>query len=261
MKAKSPDWYKKIWSLDIKNMSWTEDTEHQVDFIVRTLGLRGGERVLDLACGFGRHAISLARRGFPVVGVDITEAYIGDARKAAKDLPNARFLLSDIRDVRFCNEFDVVLNLADGAIGYLENDTENLKIFDAISRALKSGGKHFMDVCSAEHAEAFFPRRSWEIGEKEFSFSEFEWDPVTRRMLYGGGGFPYGEIAQKPNLAEGDPIRLYSINELKAILEERGIKIAGTFSDYAGSEASAKKMQLLVYSVKVQPSAAERHEG
>ncbi len=250
MKPKSMDWYKKIWSLDIKNMSWVEDTEMQVDFIIQTLQLSGGERILDLACGFGRHALSFVRRGFSVVGVDITEAYIDDARKTAQGMPNAQFILSDIRDVRFCNEFDVVLSLADGAIGYLESDGENLKIFDAISRALKPGGKHFMDICNAEHAEAFFPKRSWEIGEKEFSFSEFEWDPVTRRMLYGGGGFTYGEIVQKPKPLEGDPTRLYSLGELTVILRERGMRIVKAFSDYTGKEAIPKALQLMVYSEK-----------
>jgi len=59
---KQPDWYKHSWSLDMKNQSWTEDSENQVDFIVKTLELTGGERILDLACGYGRHALSLARR-------------------------------------------------------------------------------------------------------------------------------------------------------------------------------------------------------
>lgn len=53
MKAKHSDWYKNIWNLDIKNQSWVEDTEHQVTFIMDTLNLNGGERILDLACGYG----------------------------------------------------------------------------------------------------------------------------------------------------------------------------------------------------------------
>lgn len=64
------DWYRKIWSLDIQDQSWVEDTTRQVDFLVKTLGLSGGERILDLACGFGRHSLELARRGFSVIGVD-----------------------------------------------------------------------------------------------------------------------------------------------------------------------------------------------
>ena len=63
MKAMEKDWYKKIWTLDIQNISWVEDTEHQVDYLIDKLELKGNERILDLACGFGRHSLEFARRG------------------------------------------------------------------------------------------------------------------------------------------------------------------------------------------------------
>ena len=68
------------WSLDIKEMPWVEHTREEVDFVIEALGLRGPERILDLACGFGRHALDLSRRGFQVVGVDSAEDLVLDAR-------------------------------------------------------------------------------------------------------------------------------------------------------------------------------------
>jgi len=249
MKAQKKDWYKHGWTLDIKNQSWVEDTENQVDFIIKTLNLTGQERILDLACGYGRHSLSFARKGYSVVGVDITPEYIDDAQKTAKaESLNAVFIHTDIRNVRFENEFDVVLNLADGAIGYLETDEENLKIFDVISHALKS--RHFMDVCNAEHAEHYFPKLNWEAGEKALALSKFEWDAKTRRMLYGGWDIPYGLPATKPNITTGDPTRLYSLSELNLIMQQRKMRIISAFSNYYGKEASLKDLQLLVYSQK-----------
>jgi 2-polyprenyl-3-methyl-5-hydroxy-6-metoxy-1,4-benzoquinol methylase len=67
------DWYKNIWTLGIKKMSWVEDTPNQVNFIEEVLELKGNERILDLACGFGRHGLELARRGYSIVGYDITQ--------------------------------------------------------------------------------------------------------------------------------------------------------------------------------------------
>lgn len=251
MKTKSSDWYKNIWTLDIKNQSWVEDTENQVDFIMNTLTLTGKERILDLACGFGRHSLSFAHKGFSVVGVDITKDYIDDAIKSAKAASlNIDFIHSDIRDLRFINEFDVVLNLADGAIGYLENDNENLKIFDVIANALKPGGKHFMDLCNAEHAEHYFPKHDWEIGSKALSLSEFDWDKENRRMLFGGYEIIFEEITRKPGPVEADSIRLYSKAELEVILQQRQMTIVNTFSNYNGKEASYKELQLMVYSKK-----------
>ncbi len=148
------------WTLDIEDMSWVENTTAEVDFVVEALDLRGGERVLDLACGFGRHSLELARRGYPVVGVDFTEAYIAHARSVARDerLDNAGFLLADVRDVSFQAEFDVVLNMADGAIGYFDTDEENLKLFDVIRTALQPGGKHVMGICRAPDAGRLFTK-------------------------------------------------------------------------------------------------------
>jgi SAM-dependent methyltransferase len=144
------------WSLGIKEMSWVEHTREEVDFIIEALALRGGERVLDLACGYGRHALELARRGYVVVGVDYTAAYIADAQETAQreGLGGAEFVQGDVREVAYEGEFDVVLNMADGAIGYFDTDAENLWLFDVIGRALRPGGKHVMGICSAEHAAA-----------------------------------------------------------------------------------------------------------
>ncbi len=251
MKLKNADWYKNNWTLDIKNQSWVEESEKQVDFIIDTLSLNGKERILDLACGFGRHSLVFARKGFSVVGVDITKDYIEDAVNSAKEYSaNVEFIHSDIRELQFKNEFDVVLNLADGAIGYLENDEENLKIFDVIANALRPGGKHFMDICNAEHAEHYFPKNCWDMGAKALSLSEFDWDKKKRRMLFGGCEIIFGEIAQKPEPFEADSIRLYSKTELEAILQKRQMSIINTFSNYSGKEASYKELQLMVYSVK-----------
>ena len=251
MIAKKSDWYKTIWSLDIKNDSWVEDTIRQTDFIIEALDLRKKHRILDLACGFGRHSLELAKRGFEVVGVDITRDYIIDAENSAKkEGLSAQFILSDIRDLKFDQEFDAVLNLADGAIGYLENDKENLKIFDVIANALKPGGKHFMDICNAEYAESHFPATSWDAGATTLSLSQFEWNGKEKIMLYGGKTLSYGDPLVKPEIIFGDPIRLYSHKELDGILKERNMVIKHTYSNYYGKAETSEELQLMVYSVK-----------
>lgn len=252
MRALDADWYKSIWNLDIKEQSWVQDTENQVDFIVNTLGLTGKEHILDLACGFGRHALSFARRGFQITGVDITKEFIEDAiQNANSEGLNAQFIHSDIRNLHFANEYDVVLNLADGAIGYLESDEENLKLFDVISNALKPGGKHFMDICNAEYAEHYFPAQYWDAGENALSVSKFEWDAKKRIMIFGDHTIVYGEPAKKPDIQYGAPQRLYSIDEIDKIWKQRAMQVVQIFADYYGKGASYKELQLMVYSRKL----------
>ena len=255
MKAKSPDWYKSIWTLDIKNMSWVEQTVTEVDFIIKTCNLKGNERILDLACGFGRHALEFAKRGFEVVGVDITDDYISDAKKSAREmnLNNVTFICCDIRDVSFENEFDLVLNIADGAIGYLENDIENLKIFDVIAKALRKNGQHMCDLISGDYADLHFPMKTWSAGQSALSLSEFEWDRKKRIMLYGGQDFEYGKTVTVPDIAEGDPTRLYTLKEIKAIMHERKMEVAEAFADYNGQPASPYEFQMLIHSRRILP--------
>ena len=251
MKPMGNDWYRKIWTLDIQNQSWVEDTGRQVDFAIEKLHLQGGEKILDLACGFGRHALELARRGFSVTGVDITPSYIRFAREKAQEegLP-AKFLCCDIREIPFDQEFDAVLNMADGAIGYLENDRENLKIFSAAAKALKYGGRQFMDIMNGGYADSHFPCRLWEAGERCLTLSEFEWDRKTRVMLYGQLDFEYGQPLPKPEISEGNPIRLYTIGEIADILASFGMNVIGSYADFAGSPSSDDQIQLLICAEK-----------
>lgn len=251
MQRKAADWYKQGWSLDIKNQSWTEETAQQVDFLVDLLHLSGGERILDLACGFGRHSLELARRGFEVVGVDITKAYIEDAQRqtAAEGLP-ATFLHMDVREVAFRHEFDVVLNMADGAIGYLESDAENLRIFDVISRALKPGGQHLMDVMNADYADTHFPCSLWDAGRQGLTLSRFEWDREACILLYGQNDFAYGEPLTPPRFDQADPIRLYHRSEIEGIMAARGMRVRQIFSRFDGTPGTGNDIQMIVHSQK-----------
>ncbi len=105
MKAMEKDWYRNNWTMDIQNMSWVEDTNRQVDFLVDQLQLHGTEKILDLACGFGRHSLELARRGYDVTGIDITPAYIAYANEQAeKENLKARFICEDIRSITYDRE-------------------------------------------------------------------------------------------------------------------------------------------------------------
>lgn len=253
MKPMDSDWYKKIWTLDIRDQSWVEDTVRQVDFLVEKLALRGDEKILDLACGFGRHGLELARRGFHVTGVDITPAYIDFAEQQAKreHLP-AKFICADVREVSFDGTFDVVLNMADGAIGYLENDEENLKLFRVVSRALKPGGRHFMDIMNGDYARTHFPCKLWDAGEKCLTLSNFEWDSDTSTMIYGQLDFPYGKPLPVPEMAEGNPIRLYTLDEIRRIFGQLGLEVLETFADFSGKRASVNEIQLMVCSRKME---------
>ncbi len=98
--------------------SFTKGTDQEVDFLVERLGLEPGDRVLDVGCGPGRHALALAERGMVVTGVDISRRFVDLANTAAaeRDLP-ATFQRVDARRLGFDGTFDAVISLCQGAFG------------------------------------------------------------------------------------------------------------------------------------------------
>jgi len=136
--------------------SFTKGTEQEVEFLVGVLGLRPGQRVLDVGCGPGRHALALAARGLEVVGVDISERFVALARDAAP--PNATFRRLDARRLPFDAEFDVALSLCQGAFGLLGAgpgvDASGLSDPDGVvlagmARAVRPGGRVALSAFSA----------------------------------------------------------------------------------------------------------------
>lgn len=143
-----------------------------------------------------------------------------------------------------------MLNMADGAIGYLEDDEENHKIFSVIAKALKKGGKHFMDIMNGSYAETHFPCKLWDAGEKGLTLSAFEWEKERKTLIYGQVDYMYGEAFYKPEIKEGNPIRLYSLDEITEIFCKLGLRICNSFADFSGKPSSDNDIQLMVYSIR-----------
>jgi SAM-dependent methyltransferase len=131
--------------------SFTKGTDQEVAFLAEVLALRPGMRVLDVGCGPGRHAHTLARRGLEVVGVDISRRFVDIAARDAP--PGATFVRGDARDMRFDAEFDAVISLCQGAFGLAGGPGAPLDadgdVLEGIARALRPGGVAAVSAFSA----------------------------------------------------------------------------------------------------------------
>jgi 2-polyprenyl-3-methyl-5-hydroxy-6-metoxy-1,4-benzoquinol methylase len=193
------------------------------------LGAQGGERVLDMACGTGRHSHELARRGFEVVGVDISPDLlaIAEADAEAESL-SASFVAADLRELAFDAEFDFVLNLNDGAIGYFETEEENHRTFEVIAAALRPGGGNLLQLPNVLYAETHLPQVTWIAGEGMVELIDHRWEPRTRYLEGSTMPILVGEVFEGVS-----PIpfrqRLYSVDELTGIYESVGMSLANVF--------------------------------
>lgn len=136
--------------------SFTKGTEQEVDFLVAELGLAPGARVLDVGCGPGRHAHALGRRGFEVLGVDISDRFVTLAREGTPPGAPATFERADARALTIDSEFDAVISLCQGAFGLSGGGDAasaapdpDRSVLEGMARALRPGGRLVLSAFSA----------------------------------------------------------------------------------------------------------------
>jgi len=138
-------WYETLfenYGLKYDNEVFTVGTMGECDFIESEIGFDKKKRILDLACGTGRHSIELTKRGYTVTGVDLSESMLKRAgEKALAQNLLIDFQQLDARNLPFSNEFDLVIMICEGAFPLMETDEMNFQILKSAAKALKNNGK------------------------------------------------------------------------------------------------------------------------
>lgn len=223
------DWYRFAYPPEMDKLPWADKTISEVDRAIKMLKPQGDERILDLGCGTGRHALELARRGFEVVGVELLEENVEVAQREAEARHvGATFIAADLRELTFSEDFDLVISFNDGGIGYFETESENLRTFEVIARALRSGGRHLAQTPNRLYAERHMPERTWILGSEAVELTDHRWRADRNRLEGTAASIWFGAIVEKL-----DPIpyssRLYLVEELKDIYASLGMSLINTF--------------------------------
>ncbi|MCK9151403.1 class I SAM-dependent methyltransferase [Methanobacterium alcaliphilum] len=138
-------WYQELFSNyaeKYESECYTHGTQGEVNFIEKELNYNKNAKILDIGCGTGRHSIELTKRGYSVVGMDLSESMLNKARENAEneglklDLRQA-----DARNLLFEEEFDLVIMICEGGFSLMETDEMNFQILENAAKALKKNGK------------------------------------------------------------------------------------------------------------------------
>ena len=108
-----------------------------------------------------------------------------------------------------------------------------------------------MDIMNGSYAESHFPCKLWDEGEKCLTLSNFEWDKEKKILIYGQIDYPYGEALYKPEMREGNPIRLYTLKEVESIFAGLDMNVYECYADFSGTPSSENNIQLMVCSEKI----------
>lgn len=147
------EWFKEWFDTPFYHILYKhrDDKEAQqfIDALDKQLEFAQKERILDLACGKGRHSVYLNSKGYRVVGVDLSENNIRYANQFAND--RLKFFEHDMREVFRPDSFDVILNLFT-SFGYFKNDDENQLAIISAAKSLRHGGLLVLDYMNSEKA-------------------------------------------------------------------------------------------------------------
>jgi len=251
--------------------------------LLRRLGVRGGARVLDVPCGFGRHSILLAQRGYRVTGVDFgpellthaREAWSGQQQKNQHGKGRAapgrkrkagrvpaippKFLRGDMRRLRFRAQFDVLLNLFT-SFGYF-GDAGDQRVLESFHRVLKPGGWLVLHTINRDWVIRHYKPldrvrlpgfRLEQRGGMDFSTSVIHTEWIVRwnsaaaaRRLLGARGKPPRSL--KSTTRRGwTHLRVYSCHELMRMLESAGFRRIRAFGGFRGEPVNLDRRWLLV---------------
>jgi SAM-dependent methyltransferase len=220
-----------------------ERTKLEVDFIERELELPKGARVLDLACGIGRHAVEMAARGYAVTGVDFNPSYleVGRQTAAAREVAVA-WQSGDMRAIEFARAFDAVYSYFT-SFGYYSDD-QNETVLERVAAALVPKGRLLIDLLNRDHVLTHPLQRTWHQREDgallmEENALDLASSRVTSRQILiepGTGSHVVKEF----------DLRAYTCAELTALLRRHGMTVTRVLGGPDASEFSTESRRLVI---------------
>lgn len=205
---------------------------------VEILAVAPPARLLDLACGWGRHALALAELGFDVTGIDLSSTLLSHAvaRSRAAGLP-IRWVRGDIRTLPFSRHFDAVLCLF-SSLGYFLVDDEDLSVLREAARVLAPGGRLLIETMHRDLlAREFVEHDWWEGPDGSPVLVQREFDAVSgvsREWLRWRGSEKFHEI------------RVRSATEWAHLLDLAGLEAEAWLGDWELSPFDHTSERLIV---------------
>lgn len=218
----------------------------EVEHVLKLVELRSPSRVLDAACGPGRHSLAFARRGHSVTGVDQTRSYLDRANaSAAQEGVQVEWVQGDLRTFRRERAFDLTVNLLT-SFGYYDDPADDRRAAENFHAGLKPGGRLVIDVMGKEVLARIFRPRDWyETPDGSMVLEERtiadDWRRIAVRWITIRGG-------ERREHRFGH--RIYSAAELCALLTDAGFVELRVYGSLAGATYNHEAERLVVVARK-----------
>jgi ubiquinone/menaquinone biosynthesis C-methylase UbiE len=238
-----PRWHESFFGEDWLRIALSipdERADQQTDFVVEALALEPGARVLDLACGHGRHTARLARRGFDVTGLDVSASSLALAHE---NEPTATYVEADMRELPLDDgAFDAVINLFT-AFGYFQDEADDQRVLREVARVLRSGGAFLIDTLNPPGLFGRYRGRHWDrLEDGTLMLEDHEYEVATGRtktewtLIFADG--------ERRELRHS--VRAYTAPELTRLLANAGLEVVASWGDFEGGELTRESWRLIL---------------
>ena len=232
-------WFKSWFDTPYYHILYKERDESEahafMDALTDYLNMPQGGKILDLACGKGRHALYLNRIGYDVTGVDLSENSI----EFAKEFENHR-LRFDVHDMckPYNKQFDAVFNLFT-SFGYFEHDEDNLRTIEAIKADLNEFGFGVIDFMNSEFViDNLVPEEIKTVDDIEFHLKRYVKDGyIIKDITFTADGEDF-------NFQER--VRAFTLSDFESLFEQAGVYLLDVFGDYKLRKFNKKTSERLV---------------
>jgi len=215
------------------------DAQNFINQLVNYLNVEPSAKVLDIACGKGRHALYLNQLGYVVTGIDLSENSINFAKTYEKE--GLVFLIQDKREP-IDETFDLVLNLFT-SFGYFESDEDHLEVLKAMKVQINEMGVGVIDFLNVSYIKNnMIPEEIKTIDGIEFHIQRrFENNQIIKEIFFEDDGKKY-------NYQE--KVKAYELEDFERLFEQANIYLLETFGDYQLSKYQKNSSDRLIMIIK-----------
>jgi len=227
----------------VYDFQWTRVAYRYVDLVRSAAEKRGlvSARILDLACGTGILATSLAGEGHSVLGIDVSPEMIDVARAKAGDLSNVEFRVQNMADREVSEAYDIV-TCTFNSINYLTTAEQMIRMFGGVASALKENGVFLFDSNTERLYENHHSGTDEHIFDGEHVHQELTYDPVNLEartvFCFSDGSFELHR--QRP----------YDLRALEPLMNHSGLTILEIYGGFNGEPYESDSERLFCVAEK-----------
>ncbi len=240
MKKCNENWFSDWFNTSYYHLLYKDRDESEANFvienIIKHLDPESNAKILDLACGKGRHSHIISQLGYDVTGIDLSKNSIEEAKK--KENKKLNFAVHDMREAFESNGFDYVLNLFT-SFGYFNYHSDNQKVLDAVAENLKQNGCFVLDFLNAiKVVKGLIPYEEKEIGGVLFKITKtFENNVIHKKIEFTDHGRNYSFTEQ---------VTAFSKKELEELFKNSKLEILDYFGNYKLEEFDRESSDRLI---------------